>query len=30
MLIEKLPPSDKTRFVDWRLDILTNAIIIAG
>ncbi|CAF4376206.1 unnamed protein product, partial [Rotaria magnacalcarata] len=26
MLIEKLPPSDKTRFVDWRLDILTNAI----
>ncbi|CAF2688686.1 unnamed protein product [Rotaria sp. Silwood2] len=30
MLIENLPPSDKTRFVDWRLDALTNAITIAG
>ncbi|CAF4169052.1 unnamed protein product [Rotaria sp. Silwood2] len=30
ILIEKLPTSDKTRFVDWRLDILTNAVTIAA
>ncbi|CAF5024673.1 unnamed protein product, partial [Rotaria sp. Silwood1] len=30
ILIQKLPSSDKTRFVDWRFDILTNAITIAS
>ncbi|CAF1035564.1 unnamed protein product [Rotaria sordida] len=30
ILIKQFPSSNKTRFVDWRLDILTNAVTIAG
>ncbi|CAF3763739.1 unnamed protein product, partial [Rotaria sp. Silwood1] len=30
ILIKQFPPPDKTRFVDWRLDILTNGVTIAG
>ncbi|CAF3368108.1 unnamed protein product [Rotaria socialis] len=30
ILIKKCPPPDKTRFVDWRHDILTNVVTIAS
>ncbi|CAF4374204.1 unnamed protein product, partial [Rotaria sordida] len=30
ILIKQFSSSNKTRFVDWRLDILTNAVTIAG
>ncbi|CAF3944692.1 unnamed protein product, partial [Rotaria sordida] len=30
MLIQKIEVSGKTRFTDWRLDLLTNGVIIGG